>query len=50
MAEMNLRNNPWMGLVGYEEGQTLYGRDNEVEMLHHLISDNMAVVIWESHE
>lgn len=43
---MNLRNNPWMGLVGYEEGQTLYGRDNEVEMLHHLISDNMAVVVY----
>ena len=46
MAEMNLRKNPWMGLVGYEEGQTLYGRDNEVSILRHLISDNNAVVVY----
>ena len=46
MAEIDYRNNPWMGLVGYEEGQTLYGRENEVSLLHHLISDNIAVVVY----
>ena len=35
-----------MGLVGYEEGQTLYGRDSEVSLLSHLIEDNNAVVVY----
>ena len=48
MAEQADRSiiNPWMGLVGYEEGQTLYGRDNEITILCHLISESTAIVVY----
>ena len=38
--------NPWLGLESYDEGQHLYGRDQETEALTHIIINHPTTVVY----
>lgn len=45
MASFNTKN-PWKGLNFYEEGEILYGRNNEIESLSQFIINNSQTVLY----
>lgn len=48
VEEMNKwkNKNPWLGLESYDEGQHLYGRDQETEALTHIIINHPTTVVY----
>ncbi len=42
------QNNPWKGLDSYKEGDRLYGRDEEIEVLFSRIEYNKQTVVYSS--
>lgn len=38
--------NPWIGLGTYNEGQKLYGRNNEISNLSEIILNNLATIVY----
>lgn len=40
------RENPWLGLGSYHEGQQLYGRNHEIESLTDIILNHQAIVLY----
>lgn len=49
MADKNnmwRQENPWLGLGSYNEGQTIYGRDNEISALTDIILNHPAIVLY----
>ena len=43
---MDKKNNPWLGLKTYSEGQIIYGRYDEIEALSHDIIYNRQTVVY----
>lgn len=39
-------NNPWKGLAAYAEGDLIYGRDNDIRRLNHMIVNHPFVTLY----
>ena len=44
--ENNVRNNPWLGLESYKEGQVIYGRDDDIRDLSQCVLNDEETLLY----
>lgn len=44
--EVNVRNNPWLGLESYKEGEILYGRDDDIRDLSQCVLNDKDTLLY----
>lgn len=42
----NIQENPWRGLEAYQDGEILYGRDDDIKSLSQYVIDNVDTVLY----